>query len=184
MYQRILVPVDGSATSGRGLHEAIALARLTHARLCLVHVVDELSFIISVGYGGFAGDVLGTLRSVGAQLLETAAGTVRAAGLECETVLCDSMSGRLHEQVAEQASKWHADLIVLGTHGRRGVGRLVLGSGAEQILRTATVPVLLVRDPEPVVAAEDGKPSMTAEHKPPAAPHVNLPHAALAIERV
>ena len=52
------------------------------------------------------------------------------------------------ETVANAARLWNADLIVVGTHGRRGVGRMLLGSGAEQIVRLAPVPVLVVRSPE------------------------------------
>ena len=62
-----------------------------------------------------------------------------------DTALFDSLSKRLCDRVAEQVKEWGADVIVLGTHGRRGVGRMLLGSDAEQIVRTATVPVLLVR---------------------------------------
>ena len=71
--------------------------------------------------------------------------TVQAAGIPVEITLFDSLSGRLCERVAEQVNAWSADLIVLGTHGRRGVGRALLGSDAEQIVRSSTVPVLLVR---------------------------------------
>lgn len=173
MYERILVPVDGSPTSGRGLDEAIQLARLTHARLRLCHVIDELSFALSMdAYAGHAGDWLGVLRDNGHRILEQARATAQAAGIEADTVLCDRFSAPVHETVIAEAVKWAADLIVLGTHGRRGVGRLVLGSSAEHILRHATVPVLLVRAP----AAETG-----VEAKEAAA-RLSPPSAALAPE--
>jgi nucleotide-binding universal stress UspA family protein len=60
-------------------------------------------------------------------------------------MLLDDLVSRVSEVVVEQAKVWRADLIVLGTHGRRGVGRFLLGSDAEQVARTASVPVLLVR---------------------------------------
>ena len=70
MYGKILVPVDGSATSNLGLEEAIHLAQLTHGRLRLLHSVDELSFILAAdSYGGFSGDVWTELHEAGAQML-------------------------------------------------------------------------------------------------------------------
>ena len=149
MYQRILVPVDGSATSNRGLEEAIRLARLTHGRLRLLHVIDDLSFaLVMDAYGGYAGDWHKVLHEDGVRTLAEARATVEAAGIEVDTVLHDSISSAVHERVTAEASRWPADLIVIGTHGRRGFGRLVLGSSAEHILRYAPVPVLLVRAPE------------------------------------
>ena len=146
MYQRILVPVDGSATSTRGLKEAIRLARLTRARLRLVHVVDEISFATGMeGATMLAGETMQWLREGGELLLKKARARVEKAGLRVDSVLCDSLAGRVCDHVVEQAAAWHAELIVLGTHGRRGVGRLLLGSDAEMIVRLAAVPVLLVR---------------------------------------
>lgn len=146
MYQRILVPVDGSPTSDRGLAEAIALAKLTGARLRLVHVVDELSFAIGAGaLSGYAGDYITLLRDGGAEILDAAKAQVEAAGLPVDTLLRDSFAGRVCDHVVEAAKAWDAQLIVIGTHGRRGAGRMFMGSDAEQILRQAPVPVLLVR---------------------------------------
>ncbi|VTU27709.1 Putative universal stress protein [Variovorax sp. PBL-H6] len=173
MYQRILVPIDGSSTSKRGLEEALRLAKLTQGRLRLFHVIDELSFALSMdAYAAYAGDWLKVLRENGRSTLAEAAATAQAAGIEAETVLCDSFSGSVHEQVNAEAAKWPADLIVLGTHGRRGVGRVVMGSSAEHILRYASVPVLLVRAPEAESKAEPA----------PASVRVSLPTGALAFE--
>jgi nucleotide-binding universal stress UspA family protein len=147
MYERILVPVDGSPTSNRGLQEAIRLAKLTGARLRLLHVTDVLSLALgSEGYAGPSSDLLLQVRKAGEAILEQARDTTQAEGVPVDTVAHENVSGRLSELVADEAAKWPADLVVLGTHGRRGVRRLVLGSDAEQIARTAPVPVLLVRD--------------------------------------
>jgi nucleotide-binding universal stress UspA family protein len=174
MYQRILVPVDGSSTSQRGLDEAINLARLTQGRLRLIHVIDELSFALTAdAYAGMAGNLLDTLRENAQRLLDDARSAALAAGVEADTVLCDTLSGAVHEMVTAEAAKWPADVIVLGTHGRRGVGRLVLGSSAEHILRFAPVPVLLVRAPEsPAKPEQAGEPT-----------RVSLPAGALVMER-
>ncbi|HEY2257594.1 MAG TPA: universal stress protein [Variovorax sp.] len=149
MYQRILVPVDGSDTSKRGLEEAVRLAKLTHGRLRVIHVIDDLSFSAVMGaHTGFMGNWSTYLRESGEALVAEAKAVARAAGIEVDGAVHDELNCRLYEVVASEARSWAADLIVLGTQGRRGVGRLILGSGAESILRTSSVPVLLVRAPE------------------------------------
>ena len=146
MYQRILVPIDGSPTSDRGLAEAIKLGQLTGAKLRLIHVVDELSFALGASQGvTLTGDVLNLLREAGAEIVTQGAASVRAAGLAVDTVLKDSFAGRVSDLVIAEAGVWPADLIVLGTHGRRGLGRMFMGSDAETIVRSAPVPVLLLR---------------------------------------
>ncbi|MEO8856211.1 MAG: universal stress protein [Burkholderiaceae bacterium] len=177
MYQKILVPIDGSATSNKGLDEAIRLAQLTGATLRLVHVVDELSISMGMmGYAYSAGTFDG-LRAAGADIIEAARSQVAAAGLNVETSLRENVEGPLPDLVLAEARSWKADLIVLGTHGRRGFRRMVLGSSAENIVRTATIPVLLVRAPE---IAESGP----AEGEPPT--HgvlgIDLPAGSVAME--
>jgi len=149
MYQKILVPVDGSATSSRGLQEAIKLAKLTGARLRLMHVVDQISFAVGMEAATMVtSEMMQMVRESGEAVLKKARARVEKAGLRVDTVLCDGIAGRVCDHVFEQAEAWHADLIVLGTHGRRGFGRLLMGSDAEMIVRMATVPVLLVRAKE------------------------------------
>jgi nucleotide-binding universal stress UspA family protein len=146
MYQRILVPIDGSPTSWRGLEEAIQVALPGHASLRLIHVVDELSIMVSAdAMGAMAGEVLTSLIQGGHALLADAKAKVEARGLPVDVTLIESMAGRVCDHVIAEAARWQADLIVIGTHGRRGVGRFLLGSDAEQILRLAPTPVLLVR---------------------------------------
>ena len=150
MYQRILVPVDGSETSQRGLQEAIALARLTGGQLRLLHVVDELSAAMGMsGQGMVSADMFQLLREGGEQVLAAGLAQAQAQSVSADTLLIEGFSGRLCDPVLEQAQQWGAQVIVLGSHGRRGVGRLVLGSDAEQIIRTAQVPVLVVRTATP-----------------------------------
>lgn len=158
MYQRILVAVDGSATSDMGLAEAIKLARMTKGRLRLLHVIDELSLSQGLNvYGSGPTDWLGALRKAGADQLAQGKAAAGAAGVQAEAILHESFSGSLAETVAAQASSWPADVIVVGTHGRRGIGRLVLGSDAEKILRLAPAPVLLVRSPQAAAARAFGQ---------------------------
>jgi nucleotide-binding universal stress UspA family protein len=146
MYQRILVPADGSATATKGLDEAIKLAKLTGANLRLIHLVDELSF--ATGFetcAAYTGEVIPLMKELGARVLEQGNARAEAGGVPVDIRLIETVAARVAEVVVEQARAMGADLIVIGTHGRRGVGRLFLGSDAEQILRLAPVPVLLVR---------------------------------------
>ena len=156
MYTHILVPVDGSPTSDRGLDEAVKLARLTGARLRLIHVVDQLGYAAGMdGFSAMTADLIPMLREGGEQILRAAKARVEASGVPVETALFDTFGGRVCDLVVAEATRWHADLIVLGTHGRRGVGRVFMGSDAEQIVRLAPTPVLLVR-------ASDAGPLATA----------------------
>lgn len=146
MYQRILVPIDGSPTSLQGLAEAIRLARLTGGQLRLLHMLDTLSLTLGMGaYGAFSGDVYDELQKEGQKILQDGHQQALAAGVAADTALEEGVRSRLAELVLEQVKNWSADLVVLGTHGRRGVGRMLLGSDAEQVVRTCPVPVLLVR---------------------------------------
>jgi nucleotide-binding universal stress UspA family protein len=145
-YKRILVPVDGSPTSGLGLREAIDLAKAQKARLQLVHVVDVHN-VLAAGpdSSAYVADLLSALKQRGRQILAKAAERVRKAGLACDTVLLETLTGPAAEPILRQAKKARVDLIVMGTHGRRGLRRLVMGSDAEQIVRNASMPVMLVR---------------------------------------
>lgn len=148
MYERILVPIDGSPTSQRGLDEAVRLAALCGAQLRLVHVLDLMAFnLAAAADASLSSEVWQALRDGGEQLLGEARAKAVAAGIATDTVLLENLAGRVADQVVDAARQWGASLIVLGTHGRRGMGRWVLGSDAEQILRQAGAPVLLVRAP-------------------------------------
>jgi len=146
MYRKIFVPIDGSAASNLGLKEAIKLAKAQGAKLRLFHLVDEYVAVSSMdGVTLDTGDLLETLRETGRKVIAKAEAQARRSGLKPESLMLESFGGRAADFIVQQAKKWGADLIVLGTHGRRGVKRLVLGSDAEQVVRTTPVPVLLVR---------------------------------------
>jgi nucleotide-binding universal stress UspA family protein len=142
-YKRILVPVDGSATSNKGLDEAAKLARDSGAKLLLLHVIDD-TVAFSSPDGAGVNLVLDALRESGKSALAEAEEHARRAKLKAETVLLENATGRVAEAIVDQAKSWRADLIVMGTHGRRGVNRLLLGSSAELVVRNSSVPVLLI----------------------------------------
>jgi len=145
MYKRILAPVDGSRTSTRGLREAIRLAQHHKARLRLIHVVD--AFVITPAFesGPYVTDIQESFRADGSRILKRGEALARKHGVAVDSVMFEIVGGGAAEIIVGQARKWRADLVVIGTHGRRGVSRLVMGSDAEQIARSAPVPVLLVR---------------------------------------
>jgi nucleotide-binding universal stress UspA family protein len=153
MYQRILVPVDGSPTSARGVDEAIQLAKLTKGRLLLVHLVEPLPYALAgEGYGAMTADIVGMMTEAGRKVLNEAQQRVEKEGVAVEAKLVETLDARLSDCIAEHVDAWRADLVVVGTHGRRGVQRVLLGSDAELIVRTAKVPVLLVRGDTPGAA--------------------------------
>ncbi len=145
MYAKILVPIDGSETSNVGLEEAIKIAKNRGSRVRLVHIVNELFFDHSYTPRHFSGDLVVALLERGRTILAETESQLRRLGIECESVLLESMGGTAASQILDQAARWPADLIVMGTHGRRGLARVTLGSDAEQVARAATVPVMLVR---------------------------------------
>jgi nucleotide-binding universal stress UspA family protein len=149
MYGKILVPVDGSATSNRGLEEAIRLAKDQGSTLYLLHVVEEYVLTQSVDAGRIAIDrLLAELREAGAAILAASEKKVVQAGVRCQPILEESVSNRVADIIVERAKQLAVDLIALGTHGRRGLRRIVLGSDAEIVLRYTPVPILLVRSNE------------------------------------
>lgn len=146
MFKRVLVPVDGSQTSIRALTTALQMARETSAQLRLLYVVEELAYLSGYDqFGVYSGDVASIIRESGQKILDDCMAIAAAAGVQADHVLVDTFTQRLGDVVADAAKAWNADLVVVGTHGRRGIGRALMGSGAEEIVRLAPVPVLVVR---------------------------------------
>lgn len=147
MYKKILVAVDASPTARRALREAIGLARLSGAALRLLHVVDEGREILHLETSGQFEDYERALREAGEHVLSQSLSIVQASGQGAEAVIRQIMTVQQHpaDEIVSEAARWQADLIVVGTHGRRGVRRLLLGSVAESVARMAEQPVLLVR---------------------------------------
>jgi nucleotide-binding universal stress UspA family protein len=132
-------------TKKRCQAEAIQLAKNQGATLRLVHVLDELILGPGAEAVVYLGNTVDLLREAGEQVVAKAEAVVQVSGLESESVVLEIMGGRAADSIVAEANAWGADLIVLGTHGRRGARRLVMGSDAEEIVRTTPVPVLLVR---------------------------------------
>jgi len=145
MYQRILVPVDGSSTSDRALSEAVKLAK-GKALLRLVYVIEDVYPLDAEGYAFINYDALReAARNTGQRVLVQAEKTVKESGASVESALLEAGGLRIASVIDEEAKNWSAELIVLGTHGRSGLSRLLLGSVAEGVVRGTSLPVLLIR---------------------------------------
>jgi len=147
MYERRLVPVDGSEPSNRGLQEAIRLAKALGSEVRLVHIVDDTPLALNPESGMATAPLVADFAEGGKAILEDARRLAQAEGIDAAVVLHESFSGRVADLIVEEARKWRAEIIVMGTHGRRGVSHVVLGSDAEAVMQRAEVPVLLVRSP-------------------------------------
>jgi nucleotide-binding universal stress UspA family protein len=147
MYRRILVPVDGSDTAKKGLNEAVKLAEALESELRIIHIVDDSALALNPEAGVAAAPLVEDFAEAGRQILEEARALAEAAGAPAGIVLHENFTGRVADLIVDEANKWAAELIVMGTHGRRGIRHAVLGSDAEAVVRGAKVPVLLVRTP-------------------------------------
>jgi nucleotide-binding universal stress UspA family protein len=146
MYNRILVAVDGSETSNLALKEAIKLAKDQHAALRFVHVVDVSLIYIDLG-APYVLEYQKALQATGQKVIDDCSAIVRDAGIEFDTtsIVVDMIGQHVYDAIEEEAKRWQADLIVIGTHGRRGIRRFLLGSIAEGVARVTSKPVLLIR---------------------------------------
>ena len=187
MFKAILVALDGSPTSTAGLKHAVQLASDQKARLIGLHVVDDSATTINFegGYvpAAYIDNLQESLRENGSVILAKAKAVAKAAGVELTTLLVDSHGSTIADSIIAAARKAKADIVVIGTHGRRGLSRLFMGSDAESVLRQARVPVLLVRRPEgpqPERAKRNRKstasdarkrPALTSRSAPPGGSH-------------
>lgn len=150
MFRNMLVAIDGSPTSNRGLRMAIELAKEQRATLHVLHVIDDTVLATSIDGGAYVppsymDNMLEGMRETARRVMAAAEKLATAHGIGIAPVLIEANGHGVAHVILAQARKLHADLIVLGTHGRRGLRRLVMGSDAEAVLREATAPVLLVR---------------------------------------
>ena len=157
-YQRMIVPLDGSERAAAAVPHAAALAKLANARIVLLQVVPSAAMLVSETAVATPGmgiptvdpflssaqyeSVESALEEEAQTTLEAAAGPLQAQGLQVETVI---LKGAPADGILAYANDTHADLIVMSTHGRTGLARLVFGSVAESVLHRSSCPVLLVR---------------------------------------
>jgi nucleotide-binding universal stress UspA family protein len=148
MYKRIFVAIDSSSTAQKALNEAIDLAVKLEAALCIGTALDEAPLSQhGLGLGTYIDleKVKQEMRDVGNALLEKAVAQAKAAGCDPYSILIESEQKRLSDMIIDAAAQWNADLIVMGTHGRRGFERMLVGSVAEHVIRAANTTLMLVR---------------------------------------
>lgn len=147
MYKHILCPIDGSVTSNAGMYEAIGLAKEQNAELLFLHVIDTYIPVVDLSSDFNVTYMLDMLRKNGEKVIKNASATAQKANIHANTKIIESVGGRIAFHIAHEAEHWLADLIVMGTHGLHGISRLVMGSDAEYVLRSTSVPLLLVKSP-------------------------------------
>lgn len=146
MYKRVLVPVDGSATSRNGLNEAVRMAKATGARLRVLHVVNGVRPWGTHNALTDDAEMFRRVRSNGRKLMDDILARLRKEKVQAEGKIVENLDGRAADSIIREANKWPADAIVMGSHGHRGFNRFIFGSDAEIVLRSVEMPVLLVRD--------------------------------------
>ena len=138
MYDRILLPTDGSDANSRAVEQAVGLARETGAGLHVLFVLEDVPYAPET----MDDAVEGQLREIGEAAIEEIEKRAEAAGVDLVT---EMREGVPHETILEYAEEADVDAVVMGTHGRSGLDRYLLGSVTERVVRAAEVPVLTVR---------------------------------------
>jgi nucleotide-binding universal stress UspA family protein len=142
MYKRVLVPLDGSPLAEAVIPFLTEIAGPLDMSVILLRVLEPVSPVIVEGLRQVLIDVSAARTRDARAYLAGVAATVQARGIATS---CEVRAGRPDERILETAREVAADLIAMSTHGRSGLSRLLFGSVAEQVLRHADVPVLMMR---------------------------------------
>ncbi len=145
MFKHILLPADGSDNAQRATAKALAIAQAFGSRVTAIYVIDPYAFSgVGADFAYGQAEYLSAAATEGKAALAQAAQVFGEAGIATETVLVEAHS--VSKGILAKASEVGADLIVMGSHGKRGLEKLVLGSVTSQVLSHAHLPVLVVRD--------------------------------------
>ncbi len=147
IYKKILLAIDGSDASKPALHEAMRFTQDQQATLRVIFVVDE-SYVYHGGPGYDYLSYVASCREEGQAILDNAIKEIKKqTSIQIESSLLElkPFQGRIADAIIEEAQDWPADLLILGTHGRRGFSHVFMGSVAENVIRISTIPVLLIR---------------------------------------
>lgn len=139
MYNTILLPTDGSKGAEKAVEHALSLAEEYDAELHVLNVVD----ISSQSTTDMWTNVLGELEKKGEELTQEVVAKAEERGIDASAEVINGVPSR---EIVNRADEEDADLMVMGTHGRTGLDRLLIGSVAEKVVRTAEVPVMTVRE--------------------------------------
>jgi len=138
MYERILIPIDGSECSENTLGEALRLAKMFGGKVMLLHAVENPVTYI---YAEYVYDLQQDLKKLGEEALKRAKARCEEAGVDVTTKLVEDS----HPVDAVLEAEKDVDLIIMATHGRRGMSRMVLGSVTEEVLRRSSLPHIVLR---------------------------------------
>jgi len=149
MYARILIATDGSDLADRAIDHGLQLAKVAGSEVTIV-TVTEPATLVGGGYASLAGGVIDPLpelveaqEKAARELLERAAKRAAGQGITAKTVLVDNSFAA--EGIVATADQIGAELIIMGSHGRRGLNRLLLGSQTNNVLAHTKIPVLVTR---------------------------------------
>lgn len=144
MYQHILVPVDGSPTSLQAVSQAVTLARAFGSAVTAIYVIDPYPFTgVGTEFSYGQAQYLSAAKAEAQEAFATVRAQVEAAGLKVDTRMVEAHT--TWRGIVETADAVQADLLVMGSHGRRGLEKLMLGSVTQRVLQHANQPVLVVR---------------------------------------
>ena len=144
MFKHILVPVDGSETSLQAVSKAAELAKVFNSEVTAVYVLDPHPFTgVGADFAYGQAQYLSAATAEANKALEDVTERMKDTGVTVKTLVGEGHA--IHEGIVRVGENVGADLIVMGSHGRRGLEKLVLGSVAQRVLQTAKVPVLVVR---------------------------------------
>ena len=149
MFKHILLPTDGSKLSDKAVKQAIKLARALGAKITTVHVIEK--FHLRTPDEGFELPKIPALKkrfeeeeaSLAKKILDSVKEAARTAGVECDVVV--AASDVPYEMIINQATKCKCDLIIMASHGRRGLQGVLLGSETQKVLTHSKIPVLVCR---------------------------------------
>jgi nucleotide-binding universal stress UspA family protein len=146
MFKNILIPTDGSELSQRAVHMAVSLAKLHGARLTGIHVIPDYHLLIA--YEGAFDPVTEErieeeAKARAQNYLDFVRKSAQDAGVPCDTV-CET-SDHPYDAILKAAEARHCDLIVMTSHGRKGLAAVLLGSETRKVLTHTRIPVLVVR---------------------------------------
>lgn len=142
MYKKILCPVDGSKVADRSLREAVRLAENSDAELYVLHIIDSTDLLIYPPQGS---PMVEYMQEQGKKILKKAVKSAQKEYGNVQSKLVEIRKGRVAKEIVAVAKQVRADLIVMGTNGRRGLASLMLGSDATAVVASSPIPVLLVK---------------------------------------
>jgi nucleotide-binding universal stress UspA family protein len=148
MFKHILLPTDGSKLSDRAVKQGIRFAKSIGARVTALHVIPEFKMVLEEGFVSPMTAELKTRFEKESQaharkMLEKVERAAKAEGVRCESVAV--VSDLPYQQIIDVAKKKKCDLIMMASHGRRGISSLLLGSETAKVLTHSKIPVLVVR---------------------------------------